>query len=344
MAGVWTRVVTPHLKPYWHRFGGGDWGYQHKAVFHKACKNQDDKRIHIYDELALHRIGAFELGINVAKWWLPDLEGLPDKKIVLAFSPEAFNKTDVTRTRAEQVAEGMKSVLGPYGAFLLKYNDEERAAMEKNPQYAQKIFRARLDSQPKGQMAIALKPANNSRVDGWQYMVELLRFRPVIQETEDEIMARLQATFKHHGVEAYEREVSRARPMGVKEVLPKLQIWKCCKELIRGLEEAIHDVLPREEDVRKFDAIDGVGGDDGLDSGRYTLMNFKDATANMPKSFWVSERLEEVQAEHAEAYGAPLTDPTRLAMVEMTQRALFDKKHLKVSKPIVIPRERRFPR
>lgn len=336
-------IKDAELKPYWFRFGGGDWGYDHPSVFHKGCKNERDGRIHIYDELKFRQIGSFEAGVMVAKWWLPDLEGLPDKKITLAFSHDAFNKTDASKSRAEQFAEGIKTVLGPYGAFLMKFNDEERAAMERNPQYAQKMFRARLDSQPKGQLAIGIKPANKNPLDGCQYIVDLLRFRPVVSQTEDEIRIKLEAVFRQMGVEAYERERLKFQAH-TKEVLPKLQIWKRCVELIRCLQEAIHDDEPRQEFVRTVNAVNGVGGDDGLASGRYTLMNFKDIVGHMPKSYWVSERLEEVQTEHVEAFGEPLTDPTRLAMIEMTQRANFDKRTLKVSGPIVIPRERRFAR
>lgn len=315
------------LRPFWYRFGGGDWGYQHNTVFHKGCKNERDGRIHIYDELKLRQIGSFEAGVLVAKWWLPDLEGLPDKKITLAFSHDAFNKTDATKSRAEQFVEGIKTVLGPYGAFLMKFNDDERAAMERNPQYAQKLFRSRMDSQPKGQLAIGVKPANKNPLDGWQYIVDLLRFRPVVGETEEDIRVRLQATYKQMGVEAYERELSKVEVRG-KEVLPKLQIWKRCPELIRGLQEAMHDDAEgRQEFVRKFDSKDGVGGNDGLDSGRYTLMNFKEIAAAMPKSYWVTEELERFQAEQVEAFGEPIVDPTRLAMVSMTQNARFDKLH-----------------
>ena len=85
------------------------------AVFHKACRNERDKRIHVYDELAVRQVGSFELGVMLAQWWLPDLEDLPDKQITIALSPDAFSKTDASKTKAEQIADGIKQILGPYG-------------------------------------------------------------------------------------------------------------------------------------------------------------------------------------------------------------------------------------
>lgn len=331
-------IEKAELRPYWYRFGGGDWGYEHYSVFHKGCKNEKDGRIHIYDEMKLRQVGSFEAGVQVAKWWLPDLEGLPDKKITLAFSQDAFNKTDVSKSRAEQFAEGIRTVLGPYGAVLMKFNDDERAAMERNPQYAQKLFRSRIDSQPKGVMAIFVKPANKNPLDGWQYIVDLLRFRAVVGETEEEIKKRLQATYQQSGLEAYERELSKVQVRG-KEVLPKLQIWKRCAEFIRGLREAMHDEAEgREEFMKGFNAIDGVGGDDGLDSGRYTLMNYKEIAALMPKSYWITEAMEKIQAEQVENFGEVITDPTRLAMISMTQSAKFDKINQRASGSFTLPR------
>lgn len=336
----WARhVIEPTvLRPYWYRGGGGDWGFQHKSVFHKFCKNEGDNRIHIYDELAVSQVGSYELGILVAQWWLPDLEGLPDKCITLAFSPETFNKTDSNKTRAEQFSEGIKKVLGPYGSFLLKYNDDERAAMKNNPEYARKMFQRRVQGQPKGQMAIVIKQANNSRIDGWQYMVDLMRFRPVLRETEADLRVKLDATFNRLGVEAYEREVAKQQRNSGPEVLPKLVIWKGCKELIRGLTEAIHDEDSRAEDVRKFDAIDGVGGDDGLDCARYSLMSYKEVEAELPKSYWIGEQMEKAQAQHVEAFGTELKDPTRLAMISMTQNAKFENTHQQAAGRFNMPR------
>ena len=324
----WARHVidAAELKPWWYRWGGGDWGFSHLAVFHKACRNERDKRIHVYDELAVRQVGSFELGVMLAQWWLPDLEDLPDKQITIALSPDAFSKTDASKTKAEQIADGIKQILGPYGAFLLRFNDDERAAMSKDPKMAQMMFERRKSEMAQGQLMIALRPANTDRVAGWSYLNEMLRFRAIMTETEDELKQRLGRLYQESGVEAYERELAKSHLIGP-EILPRMLLWRRCEEAIRGLTEAMTDDEPRAEDVRKWDAIDGVGGDDGLDSLRHLMMAFKSVEATIPKSYFVGERMSVVQDEHVAAFGSELTDPTRLAMIAATQAARYDKAH-----------------
>lgn len=335
----WARhVIEPaDLKPWWFRFGGGDWGYSHLAVFHKGCRNERDRRIHIYDELAVRQMGSFELGVMLAKWWLPDLEGLPDKQITIALSPDAFSKTDASRTKAEQMAAGIKEVLGPYGAFLLRYDDDERAAMLRDRKVAEDMFERRKQEMARGQLLIALKPANTDRIAGWSYLHDLLRFRPIVTETRDELKQRLVQTFERAGVEAYERELAKVDRSGP-EVLPKLVLWRRCTEAVRGLSEALCDEPPRAEDVRKWDAIDGIGGDDGLDSLRHLAMSYKAVETTVPRSYWVGERIERAQEEYVELYGERLSDQTRLAMVAERQNALYQKKTNAGPKTFSFPR------
>lgn len=323
------------LKPWWYRFGGGDWGYDHPAVFHKNCRSEKDSRIHCYDELSLRGTGSFEIGVRLAQWWLPDLEGLPDKVVTVALSPDAFSKTDSGRTKAEQIAEGIKSVLGPYGAFLMKYSDDERKLMESDPQLAAQMFNRRRGEQPTGTMAIVLKPASKDRSGGFSYMRELLRFKPVVQETEAEIEARLRETFGRAGVEAYERERMKVR-RPVDEHLPKLQIWAKCRGLIRCMEEAFYDDKKPEE-VKKVDAIEGVGGDDALESERYALRDFREVEKVMPKSYFVSERMESIQAGYEENTGERIDDINRLLQIRQTQEARYEKTHA-VHRSFSLPR------
>lgn len=336
----WARhVVEPvELKPWWFRFGGGDWGYSHLAVFHKACRNERDRRIHVYDELAVRQVGSFELGVMLAKWWLPDLEGLPDKQITIALSPDAFSKTDANRTKAEQMAAGIKEVLGPYGAFLLRYDDDERAAMLRDKKVAEEMFERRKQEMARGQLMIALKPANTDRVAGWSYLHDLLRFRPIVTETRDELKERLVKTFDRAGVEAYERELAKVDRDGGPEVLPKMVLWRRCLEAIRGLGEAQRDDPPRAEDVRKWDAIDGIGGDDGIDSLRHLAMAYKAVETIVPRSYWVGERMERAQEEQVEVFGERITDQTRLAMISQRQNALYKSKTHAGARTLNFPR------
>lgn len=254
----------PKLQPWWYRFGGGDWGYDHPAAFHKMCRSEKTGQIHVYDEMILRKTGSFEMGVRLAYWWLPELEQLPDKTVVISFSSDAFNTQDSGHTRAEQVSEGIRSVLGPYGAFLLRFTDEERMAMQGNPMVANQMFSRRVAALPSGVIRILIKPASRDRSGGFSYMRDLLRFRPVVRETEADIRKRLQEVFDRSGLEVYERESARVR-QHVDEHLPKLLIWNNCQGLIRCMEDAVRDE-DKTEEVRKVDAQNGVGGDDPMDS------------------------------------------------------------------------------
>ena len=330
-------VEPSELKPWWFRFGGGDWGYQHLAVFHKFCRNERDKRLHVYDEIAFHQVGSTEMGVELAKWWLADLEELPDKQITIALSPDAFSKTDASKTKAEQIATGIKEVLGPYGAFLMKYNDDERQAMSSDPKLAQSMFERRKLESSRGQLMIALKAANTDRIAGWSYMRELFRWRPILTETQDDLKDRLRSTFQKAGVEAYERELQRARTSGP-EILPKMVLWKRCREAIRGLTEAQTDEPNRAEDVRKWDAVDGIGGDDGIDSLRHGCMSYKEVQAVIPKAYYIGERMTAAQEDHLEQFGTELTDPTRLAMIARMQAARYEHQHRAKNASLSLPR------
>lgn len=326
------------LQPWWYRWLGADWGFDHFASFHKFCRNENDKRIHVYDELLVRQVGSFELGVMLANWCLSDLEGLPDKTLTMYLSPDAFSKGDATKTKAEQIEMGIKEVLGPYGAFLLKYNDDERAAMLRDQKAAVLMFERRKAEMARGQMCIAIKPANNDRTAGWSYMHELLRFRPILRETQEEIKTRLEAAFARAGVEAYEREVAQYRKSNQPEVLPRLQIWKNCKQLDRCLKSAMHDDEPRTEDVKKFNAQDGKGGDDPLDSTRYGCHAFKEIQTTVPKGYWMGEKMARIQEEAEAAYGHPVTDINRLLQIQRRQSALYDKQHIVSGGSITLPR------
>lgn len=319
-------IIDPVKLPAWNfRFGGGDWGYDHPAAFYKFCRNEKDGRIHAYDELVLRKVGSFDMGVQLANWWLPDLEYLPDKSVTIAFSSDAFSSTDNTPTKADLIAAGIKKILGPYGAMLLKFTDDERKAMEKDPTLAQRMFE-RHRAEADGKFVIVLKPASKDTVARWSYVRELLRFRPVVQETQDQLKARLLETFTRGGVEAYERELMRVKRPEI-ENLPKLQVWRGkCPGLVRCFEEAMKDE-DNPEKIKKWNAEEGVGGDDCIEAAGHGLHHFKEIEKVMPKSYYVSERMESIQTQYEENTGERLTDPTRLVMVQVTQAQRYDKIH-----------------
>ncbi len=325
------RIVSAELKPWWFRFGGADWGYMHNSVAHKFCRNESDKRVHVYDELAVRQVGSFELGVMLAKWWTPELEALPDHQITIALSPDAFSKTDASKTKAEQMEMGIKEVLGPYGALLLRYNEDERAAMLRDSKAAALMFERR-KAEMRGKMCIALIPANNDRVSGWDYLRDALRFRPALADIEAD-PNYLKHVLETRGIEAYEREAAESRERKP-EILPKIQIWRTCISADAFLKAAMHDEAPRAEDVRKFDAEDGLGGDDGGDSLRYGLMHYKAVETVVPKAYWINERMAAIQ----ESAGAEITDINRLVQIQRRQSGLYDQQNQPRGGSMILPR------
>ena len=292
----------------------------------------------------MRQVGSFEMGALVAKWWLPDLENLPDKTITISLSSDAFSKTDDAPSKAQQMAKGINSVLGPYGSFLLKFTDEERLLMSRGPSMAERLLQQHRQKAD-GKFFIVLKPASKDTEARWGYVRDLLRFRPIVQETENELKERLMETFSRGegdgggaaAVEAYERELSKIKKPD-SEALPRLQVWKGkCPQLVRCMEEAKKDDDSSEDakstrahnpnKVRKWDAIDGVGGDDALESFGHGAHHFKDVEKTMPKAYYIQDQMEKIQTHYEDSYGERITDPTRLVMVQMTQSARFDAQH-----------------
>lgn len=351
------RVKSVRLRPWWYRFGSGDWGYGHPAAFHKFCRNEDDKRLHVYDELQVRQVGAFELGALLAKWWHPDLLGLQsasqDACIVIHIGSDMFRKTSEERTIAEQMASGVREVLGPYGAVLMKMDDSEREIAMREPKRAQAMLNARIKAS-EGHLRLALKPCWVDRVAAWSYFRDMLRFRPaLLQFTNDaEKEKYLRQVLEQEGQAVYEVQAEalrKAKP----EVLPKLQIWDICKELDRCLRVAQRDnrnegdpaKKSNIEDVLKFNAdSEGLGGDDALESARNGIFAYKEIETTIPQSYYVQERMEQIQKQYEQAYGERLTDPTRLWMIAQTQVNNYNKQHSGKAATFSLPSNRNFRR
>jgi hypothetical protein len=335
----WARhipVETPKLKPWWFRWGSLDIGYDHPATSHKFCRNTEDKRVHVYDELSVRHMDSYEIGVLIAKWWVPELEVLPDHQIVLYLSPDAFSKTDGAKTRAEQLEMGIKEVLGPYGAIMLRFNEQERNALLRDSTKAAAMFNQR-KSEFNGKMGIAIKSANNDRKAGCDYINSLLRFRPTFTETQEQLSVRLADVYGRSGLEAYEKARATSK-VGAVEILPKIQIWPVCKGLDRCFRQAVRGEAPKNEEYVKFDAVNGIDGDDELDDLRYGVMGYKEVETTIPKEYFVGDRMSSAQAEHVKAFGEELTDPTRLVMIQQRQAAIYDRQHPAGGGGLYIPR------
>lgn len=335
----WARhfIKPVALQPWWHRWGGGDHGFDHPAAFHKFCRNESDHRVHIYDEMQMRHVGAFEQGARLAQWWQPELVALQKAGqlpcVVVHLGSDAFSKNDEVKTIAERMMAGICEVLGPYGAIMLKYDDDEREAMLKNPRRAQQMFQQRI-AKLEGRMAIALKPAYIDRKAAWDYMREMIRFRPAIMhlQTPEQRDKYLRDVLHQQGREAYEHQAEKLRSIKP-EILPKLQIWDCCTELDRCLKAAQKDMrgaedptkVSKQDDVLKFNCdLQGDNGDDALESARNAIVAYKEIETTMPLSYFVSEKMAEAQEQHIAEFGSELTDNTRLMMIAQTQTARYN--------------------
>jgi hypothetical protein len=343
-------VKSAVLKPWLPRWGSSDTGYSHPSAAHKFCLN-DDGRVHIYDELQVRHVGYFEQGALLAKWWRPELLALKqcgkDPSIVIHMGSDAFSKTDVTKTKAEQVEAGIKEVLGPYGALILKYNEEEREIMSRDPKRAKLLLQHRQQA-VRGQVAIVLKPCYIDRIAAWGYFRDMLRFRPAVLDlqTDEKREEYLRAVLATEGEGAYELQAAALKKIKP-EVLPKLQIWDVCVELDRCLRAAQHDTRAdddpskpsKREDVLKFNADEnGLNGDDALESARNGIVAFKELESTVPQEEWVADRMDTFQEQHAAAFGSEITDPTRLRMMQLVQNGLYAKNNQPSGGSMILPR------
>jgi hypothetical protein len=156
-------------------------------------------------------------------------------------------------------------------------------------------------------------------------MRDLLRFRPIVAQTPPDAQ-HLAALFQRSGQAAYEAELAKYAARKP-EVLPMLQVWKVCRELDRCLRETVHEEGPKHEEPLKVDAEDGVGGDDALDGASFGLYAYKEIAAQMPRAYWVAERMQKAQDQHEEVTGAPITDINRLIQMQRQQEALYGKQN-----------------
>jgi len=322
---VWANhVIRPiPLKPWWFRWGGGDWGYKHHASFYKFCLSQQDGRIHVYDELDVQGVGSYELGQRLARWWAPDLDLLPDKQITIHMSPDAFDDRDARNSLAQQVQAGILSILGPGSSFLMKKTEEERALAKENPSAAEYMFAQRRADET-GSACITLKRANHDRKAGAAFIRDLLRWRPgeVAAVPDLEYAKRL---YEEKGMLAYTDYLGRFKKQKT-EILPRVQFHQRqheggpgCPRVIRCMPMLQHAKPPKQEDVLKVDADDGQDGDDTYDGVRYGFMAARDIQVEMPKAYWVDEQMAE--------YRQQTDDPNALRMIYATQSARYDREY-----------------
>jgi hypothetical protein len=301
----WARHVLPaagyKMAPWWWRWASLDWGFGHYSAAYKFVQNPNGQVV-MSDELVRQKTGSVQLGVDIAKWMIPDLSGMPEGNMLLYISPDAIDqKRDATHTIAEKISMGMQSVLGKGGAWIAEMSEDEKELRKKDPVAALEALRRRQKDE-QAPFSITIVRANNNRVDGWNHMRDLMRFDPIERAKPDEqyIQALLKANHADALIQQYLAQFNDKE-----EVLPQFVVLDRCKYFIEWVPTALHNPA-RVEDVLKTE------GDDFGDAARYGLMAHRDNLGAMPKAQYVADRIAAVESSMI-SRGYSLEDPTMRA-------------------------------
>ena len=292
----WARHVikagSVPLMSWWPRYIGCDWGYKDNAAAVWLCNNQQDERLHVYDELVRDQVGSEHLGVMIAERTLPALIEQPDLQIPLYLSHDAFAVRDETKTTAELIQRGIASVLGEESVVAM--------AGRFKPQMSQDeiVDLPTLDSGA----SVVIQKAGRDRISVWQHIRSLLRFDPIVdmgQPNPEFAQKLLEGPDGFNRYEAYLKAFERK-----KEVLPGILFWDNCTQLIDELGSAIHDDK-KPEDI--LDVRQGSSHMDALQALRHVIMHLMKSDNPVPYRHFIAARMNEARGYYA--------DPVILAQV-----------------------------
>lgn len=267
------------LMPWWHRWIGMDWGYRHHSAIYWACQHPNGQ-VFIYRELVVSGIGESELGAEIARRSLPDLNGLENHSMTLWLSPEQWGKKGESKPTAQLLADGMRRVLGNDAVYIPDKADAPTV----------NDFFGRLRFQ--GKAGLSIRPAQSQRISGWQYCRELMRWKQAIPPNQDKFdqqyWIHLCETEGFEKGEQYRLAFEARKP----EVLPKLQILDCCPMLIESIPKAQYD--DDLEDVMKTNTIH----DDINDAFRYLCAAHEYQVNKEPLSAAVARHMAPIDSQH----------------------------------------------
>lgn len=236
------------------------------------------------------QVAADTFGAKVAEASLEDLAGLNGGNMSLYLSWDAFNKRDSRNTIAEQIRDGVASVVGKDAVFLETFNEAE---MNMTPEERVVSLAKRREAQ-KGKYGISIEVAQRDRRNGWAYLHTLMNWRRFRErkppELDHEIIAALLK--QEDGPIKYRDYINEVFSKDV-EVLPRLLIHDNVIGLPDAILAAIHD--PKDTDLVKKVANKY---DDMLDSLRYGAMANKDLDEKLPFEMEVSKRMATETAKY----------------------------------------------
>ena len=286
-------IPAKPLKPWLNRLIGMDWGFAHEGAAYWGCDN-DDGRFHVYRELVRSRLGAEAWGVEIVLASMEDLKGQEQNTMTLYLSPDAWEKRSDTRTIADQIAAGIRRVLGPNSVLLTEEETGDPDEVE------------RMRHQQR--YGIMVRRAPNQRIAGAQYIRSQLRWWPLTKVAKEsfshDLFLRLLRADPSRAMEYKDAFETRQK----QEVLPGLLIHDSCPRIIEVLQNVVHS-LTNPEDVEKRD------GDDPYDGFRYLVFAHSKEKRREPFEEHFARRLEQVAAMH----GGVLDGNTRVQVARKAE-------------------------
>lgn len=293
-----TRSPAPALQSWWPRLGALDVGYAHETAVGWACRLPNSQH-HIYREFVTSQSSFVQIGYELAKRTVDELNLLPSHSIPFYCSPDAFSHRmgKDAKSIIELVAIGIAKVIGPDAVHLpdLRIRQLKEAAIQDQVELSAEVIR---EIRSRRHLGITLHAANDDRVIGWQYCREALRWTTVGMDIPPYDPELAQALLLHNPdqYEVYTRIYQSYRP----EVLPKLQIWDCCPRLIQAIPKARHYAIdspgksPEDVDKTHFTGMDS------LDMWRYLEMGLEESFAEEPYESFRDRRMDQISMHHPE--------------------------------------------
>ena len=258
-------------------------------------------------------MSPMQIGAEVAKRSLPDLNKMPSPHLTVYASHDAFwNRDDIGNTIAAQMKTGIDSVLGAEAAFILAPVEME-LALPIAEQW--KAVKARQhDRQPRTIMTIVR--ASNDRVGGWNLIQDLLRWKSILPERK-QVDERYALKLRSEHGERIEVEYRLSCEEQPEEVLPRLRFTEDCPATLRSLRSLVHNEGEKKgdnpEDAKK------MLGDDEADAARYLIAEFPFQEGRVPR---VTEILTRAKKHIQEG----MSTEAKIQIMRHTEQA-YDKEH-----------------
>lgn len=274
----------PQIQPWDARAIGGDWGFAHESAFYWQARQQATQQVLIYRELVASRTSAVELGMKLAYASLDDLNEIPDRRLVLWFSPEAVRKkreADEGRASfAELLAFGISKVLGSEHISMPEITPpSEQDIHNQSFREGWREFASALHERKK--YGIEIRAANDNRQFGWHQLYSSMLWddptegeNPLLPvgDFDEKIYQNLAKEFGPHAAKRYKSAYEKGN-----KVYPEMQIFECCPRLIEAIPLAQHDDKnPEDVDKKHFKGMDS------LDAWRYGFLGLTENPLPIP--------------------------------------------------------------